>query len=238
MPARHLFERAALEAYCDSVKALATEFEGLWGLICRADDRCRSEHFPRLRRQFQRLQKEGQCPEFDPRRPWGYVFRAAAADDKFWNREVRNPALKIIAQGLLSSEAAERAADRQSGVALASPKRPHVPGAAAAEREIKRIKAQVTADQESAAQLASVAPGPGGRGGGRGEAGVPPNPPSAGGGHPRERGGRCVTAREGANICWKVQRGKCSNKCERGMARACQNAGRSQKGLQRGRKRT
>ena len=53
----------------EDVKALAAEFDGLWGLISRADDRCRSEHFPRRRRMAERLRSEGLCPGFDPARP-------------------------------------------------------------------------------------------------------------------------------------------------------------------------
>lgn len=68
----------------ERAQALAAEFLDLWGFVCRSEDKCRSEHFHRLRR---RLERDCQG-----------IFRAAADDDKFWDREVRNLGLHIIAR--------------------------------------------------------------------------------------------------------------------------------------------
>ena len=63
---------------------------GWLNLLVVAEDRCRAEHFPRLRRQLQ----EDHDHELDPR-PWGKrVFRVAAHDKEYWDEHVRDPAIR------------------------------------------------------------------------------------------------------------------------------------------------
>ena len=59
----------------------------------------RNEHFDRIKRRLDRALDQDRLPmdlDYDPERPWDGVFRAAAMDKDFWDREVRDPALDFI----------------------------------------------------------------------------------------------------------------------------------------------
>ena len=42
----------------------------------------------------------GEVPKFDPRKPWDYCFKAAAADDKYWDKEVMKKAALLGDQAI------------------------------------------------------------------------------------------------------------------------------------------
>ena len=80
-----------LEAYFENFQQLAREHPECWHLLQAAEDRCRAEHFPRIARTL--ATKKGTTPS------WSEVFVAAAEDDRYWSREVRNPAIGFLARG-------------------------------------------------------------------------------------------------------------------------------------------
>ena len=121
MPPVKLFSIACLEAYADTVRALASEFPDLWGLVCRAEDRCRLEHMVRIKRRLAVSHEAGLCPAFQPQSPWDFVFLTAADDETFWNREVRCPALHVLAQHGGSEKAEATAAAAAAAETRSSP---------------------------------------------------------------------------------------------------------------------
>ena len=80
----------ALETYGQHFKKLARTHTESWHLCQHAEDRCRSEHMPRLRREM--LRKTGVDPT------WSEVFIAAAMDKRYWDEEVRDPAILFLAR--------------------------------------------------------------------------------------------------------------------------------------------
>jgi hypothetical protein len=90
----------ALEAYYEAFAGLAKDHPECWHLCQRAEDRCRAEHFPRLARKI--------AASLGREATWSEVFAAAAEDDRYWDKEVRRPALSFLARGKRqSSEAAD-----------------------------------------------------------------------------------------------------------------------------------
>ena len=80
----------------------ADEFpEYLWPLLYQADVRARSEHLLKVARRCREAKKkaddDGVSHPYDPEKPWHYPFELlATAEDKFWNREFREPAKDIM----------------------------------------------------------------------------------------------------------------------------------------------
>lgn len=70
-----------------------------WHLLVTAEDRCRAEHFPRMRREWEEKHRRGQAPEFIPAQPWDHIFRMAARDRDYWDKHVREPALLFRTAG-------------------------------------------------------------------------------------------------------------------------------------------
>ena len=81
----------ALETYHESFTALVRQHPECWHLYQKAEDRCRAEHFPRLARQLE--DKLGRPAS------WSEVFVEAANDYRFWDKEVRHPAIGFLARG-------------------------------------------------------------------------------------------------------------------------------------------
>lgn len=63
-----------------------------WWLVAQADQRMRSEHMERIRRQAEEERNAataaGQPHPMDPRMPWDYCFKIAAQDRRFWDEEL------------------------------------------------------------------------------------------------------------------------------------------------------
>jgi hypothetical protein len=204
VPPVALFNIASLEAYAENVRVLSAEFPDLWGLVCRAEDRCRAEHLVRVRRRMQIAHDAGMCPSFQPNAPWDSVFRGAAEDESFWNKEVRHPALHVLAQHSRIGERAEAAAaaiaDGRAGASrFASVRQPGEVG-------IKRPRQDDYDDAPPPPQ-------------------APPtrSQPDKQGEHPKKFGKLFGTTREGTPICFKYQRDKCSSDvCPAQRAHVCQ----------------
>ncbi|CAK0804234.1 unnamed protein product [Prorocentrum cordatum] len=66
--------------------------EVCWWLVALADQRMRSERMERIRRRaeekYAAAQVSGAPHAFDPKMPWDYCFKAAAADSDFWDEEL------------------------------------------------------------------------------------------------------------------------------------------------------
>jgi hypothetical protein len=88
-----------LEEYFENFRELVGEYPNAWHLCVVAEDRCRAEHFARIRRKRLLEHQQGLAPGFNPKCPWNDVFREAARDTVYWGREVRNKALAFIANG-------------------------------------------------------------------------------------------------------------------------------------------
>ena len=91
--------QASLEEYRDTFRDMVVNYPEAWHLLVVAEDRCRCEHFPRLKRECQDKSDKGQLPDFVAEQPWDYVFRAAARDRDYWDRNVREPAILFRTAG-------------------------------------------------------------------------------------------------------------------------------------------
>ena len=90
-----------LTAYRTRIEKLHTRYGNrVWALLYQADVRCRLEHMPRTKmRLLQRHQDAiaaGGVSAFSPASPWSDVFTQVAADDRYWNDEVVEPALMVL----------------------------------------------------------------------------------------------------------------------------------------------
>ena len=212
---------AAMEEYAEHFSQLQAEYPECWHLCAAAEDRCRGELFPRLRRELERLHSANRSINsvvFDPRQPWAAVFVAAARDEAFWDREVRRPAISFLARG---SSVAVPAVSAQASEALAG-----ILGKDSGNLKLQNQNAR----------------GPPGQGTSRGahsrrmkrQKEGPPAPPLAAGsgGGAGKRGGANSTSgppysltREGKQICFKFARGgrgACADVCPANRAHVCQ----------------
>jgi hypothetical protein len=195
----------ALEHYFESFALLCRENPEAWHLCVQAEDRCRSEHLPRVFRRC--AAKMGRNPN------WSEVFVAAADDDKYWDKEVRRPAIRGVA---------ERKASGTKHLSME-----------------EDAASRVTEAVEDMKNGKNRNKNGGRRGGGRGNqkdkkrgtetAPAPPSPhqvqrPSKGGEkHPKkDHKGRYVTTTDGRDICFRFNGGKCKEPCAQKRAHVCQ----------------
>ena len=192
----------ALEDYLVAFQTLVSENSEAWHLCIRAEDRCRAELFPRLRRSW--------TAGVATSRGWSDVFEAAAKDDRFWDREVRRPALAFIARGVRALPAGATFAEGLIGHATAKRDKDDLTRPTASAKKRARLERKRERDPQIAA------------------AGV--QEPSRGGagadkGHPkRDHRGRYVTTADGQPICFKVNSkdGACESPCPAGRHHVCQ----------------
>eukprot|EP00971_Amphidinium_carterae_P259909 5156770-Amphidinium_carterae.1 len=85
----------ALEVYFEAFRKLAAEVPEAWHLCARAEDRACAELMPRLRRAVKER----------PPTSWDSLFERVAMEDRYWDREVRRPALNFLARGRTSTMA-------------------------------------------------------------------------------------------------------------------------------------
>ena len=97
--------QSALDLYRDRFRDLVVRYPHVWHLLVVAEDRCRAEHFPRLRRKLTEDHDHGLEPRFQPGRPWERVFRVAAHDKEYWDEHVRDPAISFMASGKVRARA-------------------------------------------------------------------------------------------------------------------------------------
>ena len=180
-----------------------------------AEDRCRGEHFMRIRRELERAKVTGartvQGTPFDPDQPWNAVFIAAARDEIYWDREVRRPAGAFLIRG---SSAAMPAVSAQAAAAVAGilgkgqgqgrgQQQQTQPTAGTRGQKRRQNRANSQPPQQQAQQT--------GKGGKNGK-GTP-------------KGGKYNYTREGQEICFKFARGgraACADVCPSNRAHACQ----------------
>ena len=188
----------ALEAYYEAFTCLAREFPEAWHLCQSAEDRCRAEHFPRLARHI--TKQKGRVAS------WSEVFEAAAADDHYWDREVRRPAVAFLARGKRprtgAGETSSGAAEDRGEVRGRGNKKQR-------KRERERGPDRERRDRDG------------------GGAGTPPQKTLSsadGDKHPKKnQKGQFVTTREGREICFKFSSGAgCPSPCPNGRQHCCQ----------------
>lgn len=218
---------ASIELYYESFRKLVQEFPEAWHLMMAAEDRCRGEHFSRLRRQLERAYAAGNVPfglTFDPAMPWDCVFRAAALDARYWDEEVRRPATTFVARGgrgLLSSPIPSAAAEslkqveEAAGFVASVDKHSPVPrppgmGQSAHARSKRKLK-----DVIAAAGAASISSGASSSAKGAGRHSVEQN-------HPRKQGSLYVTNQDGVQLCFAFAKGGCSEPCPNKRSHSCQ----------------
>jgi hypothetical protein len=198
----------ALEAYVQNFATIVKESTGCWHLCQKAEDRCRAEHFPRIVRRLEEL--TGTPPS------WSDVFMAAADDDKYWDKEVRRPALRFLATKQLPSPPAAfgpsfSKSNEVSGMdGGSSGKQSGRKGKNKRKGGGYKRKRSTSPSSEPAAKKDKKF-GNGAHGGKD---------------HPKkDPKGRFVTTREGVQICYSFaggERGGCADPCPNKRAHVCQ----------------
>ena len=192
---RPVVSQASLDMYRDAFRDLVKAYPEVWHLCVVAEDRCRAEHFPRIKRRAEDKHLHGLLPGFNPTTPWDFVFREAADDRKYWDEFVREPALRFMASGSKRKGAPTGSATGEVQVETEHPKR-------------KKAKGKKQPPPPPAPQHPPT--GDGGRKGKKGNKG------GGGKGKPQS------VTREGKNICFNWNNGKCEQVCPRGFAHVCQ----------------
>ena len=93
---------APLDRYQKKVEKLARQWPSCWHLIFLAEDKARYEHFNRLKSMIEFDIEAGRPapPMWDAEAPWNAIFLMAAEnDDKYWDENVRHPAMSWLAHG-------------------------------------------------------------------------------------------------------------------------------------------
>ena len=193
---------SALDEYKDAFRDLVRNYRESWHLCVTAEDRCRGEHFARLKRDLEEKHQKGLAPSFDPVRPWDEVFRTAARDREYWDRHVREPALLFRTSGKHKEQTGGTGAltDGARDTQPAKRTRP------SQKERLKRKVAKLTSQNEGGGPPARK----GGKGGGKGR------------GHKRDGKGRYLTDRQGRPICFGYNNGECQTTCPKDMAHICQ----------------
>ena len=96
---------SALEEYKDAFRDMVVNYPEAWHLLVKAEDRCRGEHFPRLRRNLLNRFNKGLAPEFDPSMPWDGVFGEAARDRDYWDENPPSCSEQPQGKGAIRREA-------------------------------------------------------------------------------------------------------------------------------------
>jgi hypothetical protein len=201
---------SALEMYREAFRELVVTYSEVWHLLVVAEDRCRAEHFSRLRRTREIQHLAGQAPDFRPYAPWDDIFRQASLDRAYWDRHVREPALIFMARGVKKKQPGGSGAVTEGitdkiEVKKKAKKKDRV---ARLKNEIQQLKNS----QGPGQTRATSAPSRGGKNGG-----------GKGGAHPRKDGsGRFVTDREGKPLCFAFSNGNCRGVCPQGRMHLCQ----------------
>ena len=197
----------ALEAYSEAFGALVRDHPECWHLCQSAEDRCRAEHFPRLARKL--ASEKGVQPT------WSEVFVAASVDDRYWDAEVRRPALGFMARGKRQWSQTDMAERQFVDKVYDNSKGNQGTGDYKSKRALKKEKfLQRTKEFKEAARNAGKHQQVQTKGGGKG-------------GHPRkDASGKFTTTREGKEICF-TWAGSTSDQrpdpCCKGRAHVCQH---------------
>ena len=197
-----IITQAALDDYRESFRDLVVNYPESWHLLVTAEDRCRGEHFARLRRRLQEEFDTGLAPGYNPANPWQMVFRRAAADREYWDRHVREPALLYRTSGHRAKEsrggtgtATDRTGEPKGEEEAKSPKK----------RKRKSQKERLRAKLRQANEEKEKAPAAG---------------PDKG--SKRDRQGRFLVDRNNKPICFAYNNGNCKGVCPKNMTHCCQ----------------
>ena len=200
-----IISQASLDSYREAFRDLCKAYPEVWHLCYTAEDRCRCEHFPRLRRKLEDDFITGILPRFCMQIPWDSVMRFAAADRGYWDEFVREPALKFLATGNkrkgtpTGSMTGEIPMD--NGAAL-----PDYSGVGKKRKNKQKSRGQPPPPSRH------PQPRPQGRGKGNGGKGKPSV----------DADGLMSRTREDKKICFAWNNGGCEQMCPNGFAHVCQ----------------
>ena len=156
---------------------------------------------------------------------WSEVFTEVADDSKYWDREVRRPAMLYLARGKRGGEPTAAYEEDPTGLTtkiksqlaagdslegMSPNKRHKASGAERRARQAQRAAAQESASSQG--QQASTSPR---------QTQTQAQPKE----HPQKRGNLFTTTREGTEVCFifaKNDRDACSEPCPQGRAHVCQ----------------
>ena len=191
-----ILDLIAAETYVEAFRKLSKENPEAWHLCCRAEDRARAEHVPRVYRRLK--DKDGIAPT------WSAVYIAVAEDDRYWDEHVRRPALQFLARNKKVPQNEEDTIIPSVPQAPPGPGRPPR-GGRGRKRPAPDQRVQLRPNEETQNK-------------GKGK--------SKKGNHPRkDRNGRFITNRNGAELCYKFANGgsdACPSPCQNGRVHACQ----------------
>eukprot|EP00435_Cladocopium_sp_Y103_P060710 s216_g22.t1 len=179
---------SALDEYKDAFRDLVRNYGESWHLCVTAEDRCRSEHFARLRRELEEKYQKGLAPSFEPARPWDEVFRTAARDREYWDRHVREPALLFRTSG--------KRKEQPGGTGSLTDRARDSPAKKTRPSQKERLKRQL-AKLKGQGDLTGQMTPKGGKGGEKGR------------GQKRDGKGRYLTDKQGRPICFGYNNGEC-----------------------------
>ena len=190
-----------LDDYRESFRDLVVNYPESWHLLVTAEDRCRGEHFARVRRRLQEEFDTGLAPGYNPANPWQMVFRRAAADREYWDRHVQEPALLYRTSG-------HKARDGRGGTGTAtdrtgdlkSEEDPKTPKKRKRKSQKERLRAKLKAANEEKERASPVADK----------------------GSKRDRQGRFLVDRNNKPICFAYNNGSCKGVCPKNMTHCCQ----------------
>ncbi len=210
---------ASLDAYRESFRLLVSQYPECWHLCVTTEDRCRAEHFPRLKRDGLRRFHQGLEPEFKVHAPWDWVFRHAAEDVNYWNRYVKEPALVFLATGGrrghkvdLTGPSTDRTGGNSGGGGFETP----VKRRKSTHDKLKQLRAELAETKSSPSQGSQQAPSP------------PPSTKGGGKGAKKGKGGKrgkeaqFHVDRDGNEICYNYNNGSCKRVCPAGRMHVCQ----------------
>ena len=197
--------QSALDLYRDRFRDLVVRYPHVWHLLVVAEDRCRAEHFPRLRRKLTEDHDHGLEPRFQPGRPWERVFRVAAHDKEYWDEHVRDPAIRFMASGKVRAPPGGTG----SGTDLTESQEGN------RQRPPRKRKYKEKLDKQGETSGVPPPPTPVAEGkGGKGKGGK---------GLKRDAKGRFLTDQMGRNICFGYGEGVCTAEtCPKGFVHICQ----------------
>ena len=94
---------ATLDRYASQINEFANRYGPIvWHIIYQADVRARLEHMERIRRigieQHAKATAAGLAHEYDPDKPWDYVWSKMIEDATFWRRELEEPCILVLAK--------------------------------------------------------------------------------------------------------------------------------------------
>jgi hypothetical protein len=196
-------------------EAMAKYGPQVWPVAYQSDTRMRQERMPDIKIEGMMAHSEaavsGRSHPYDPKRPWDWVWKQAVLDDKFWRKELDEPAMFVLTklQTMSSVIDGDLLVDKNDESAM--PWAPVFSGA-----DVPHSGGGHPHNAPSLGNDGRVAPG--GRVAqakkrARNESTAPKNVV----GHPKVEGGVYVTNVKGRKLCAGFQAGRCAQ-CRAGSA--------------------